>query len=502
VTDAIHSESTPSFFGRDFKYVSSVLRSCALALLVLATGVFATAADQKSASNPCNISSAEAAGLNHDLSTDLQTGNVYVATIARILKEERFDVLDCLADHARSGKERFSGGAWKLSTLYVGLTNPVQYPIVHATQQDWNVLLQRLQHWTVARPNSITAPVALALANSGFAYDARGESTADTVTESGWKLFEERMTEANRILEQASTLPTKCPEWYLAMLDVARNRGWDATHSRALFEEASKFEPGYSYFAQALAYSLTPRWGGEAGGTEKFSQEVADRVGGDQGDILYFQIASANYIVRGTEDDPKLSWERIVRGYEASEKQYGTSLSNLNRMAYLAMSFAGGDVVFANKAITRIGEQWDKETWGSKEYFDQVKQLAAEQGPRMAEIFAIEAAAKSNAQTPEGARYQIAFEKTYRELLRQCAITHGGTPDAFGSKFESLTKVGAKGTVEDMKISAMGPIAACLDRELKSFQQARATPFPPPPQTPYWIRLDLDWADYTPVATK
>jgi hypothetical protein len=86
-------------------------------------------------------------------------------------------------------------------------------------------------------------------------------------------------------------------------------------------------------------------------------------VGGDQGDILYFQIASANSVMCACEDDPHLSLARIERGFEASEKQYGISMLNLNRIAFLTARTRPDDEVFADKALTRIGEQWDEETW-------------------------------------------------------------------------------------------------------------------------------------------
>jgi hypothetical protein len=69
-----------------------------------------------------------------------------------------------------------------------------------------------------ARPQSVTARVALARAYLNYAYDARGEGNAGTVSDSGWKLFAERTAEGKRILDEASALPTKCPEWYIAML--------------------------------------------------------------------------------------------------------------------------------------------------------------------------------------------------------------------------------------------------------------------------------------------
>ena len=149
-----------------------------------------------------------------------------------------------------------------------------------------------------------------------------GNGYSDTVSASGSELFAERTAEARRILEKASALPTKCPEWYLAMQRVAESQGWSVAEARALFDEGNKFEPGYYYTARVFAYYLQPKWGGEAGDTEKFTLEVADRIGGDQGDFLYFQLATS--LICGCGDEPQLSWARIKRGFEASEKQYGS----------------------------------------------------------------------------------------------------------------------------------------------------------------------------------
>ena len=121
--------------------------------------------------------------------------------------------------------------------------------------------------------------------------------------------------------------------------------------------------PAITTMLACLPVTCCPNGARKTGATEKFAQEVADRVGGDQGDILYFQIASANSVMCACEDDPHLSLARIERGFEASEKQYGVSMLNLNRIAFLTARTRPDDEVFADKALTRIGEQWDEETW-------------------------------------------------------------------------------------------------------------------------------------------
>ena len=219
--------------------------------------------------NACAISEEEEIGLSGDLSTDVDAAANYSGTVAEMLKAGKLEAIDCVADRAREGKERFPGGTWKLRELYKGVSAPVQHP-VHATQEDWDILLKRLGEWVKARPRSITARVALASAYVGYAADIRGNGPANTVSEDGWKIFKERTTKAERILQGAATLPTKCPEQYLVMQKVAQNLSWSDAEKRDLFKRATNFEPGYFYYAQELAVNLSPKSGGKPGALEKW----------------------------------------------------------------------------------------------------------------------------------------------------------------------------------------------------------------------------------------
>jgi hypothetical protein len=490
------------FLNRVFRSSSTVMNRSVLALLLLASSGLAVAVDQKTDRNRCNLSESEVAGLTGDLSTNVHAVRAYIDTIAHIEKEEKFEELDCLADHARLNKERFSGGWWKLHTLYTALDSPAQYPVKLATPEEWSVHLQRLQKWVTARPKSITARVALARAYLDYAYDGRGVGASDTVSDSGWKLFRERSAEANRILQEASKLPSKCPEWYTAMLLVAQNQGWSAADARALFDEAFAFEPDYFYNARILANYLLPKWTGEKGATEKFTAEIADRIAGDQGDVFYFEVAIAPHLICGCEGEPQLSIDRIERGFEKSEKLYGTSMLNLNLIAFVAANNKDTSSLLADKALTRIGEQWDEETWKTRNDFDSTKAWAAKWAPRMALRLAQEQAAETNMRTAEGVHYKIVFEKTYRELLQQCVRTDGATVEDWKGKFDTLTSVGTNGKFEDGSISWMGPVVMCMYRQMLASKKDSSPMFPPPPKAPYWVKLDLDWADLAPVAAK
>lgn len=230
-----------------------------LFLLVSASG-FATSVEKNT--NPCNLSEDELQGLSHDASTEANALDAYISTISEMVHQERFDALDCIADRARANKERFPGGHWKIHELYKGLDEPV--PGKHATEEDWKDLIPLLQRWVETHPKSVTARVALASAWLSYAFESRGNGYADTVSQNGWKLYEERTAKAEQVLADAATLPVTCPESYVVKLNIAQNQSWDKDRILALYRESTKFEPGYYYYGRAVA--MLPRaqvvWGG------------------------------------------------------------------------------------------------------------------------------------------------------------------------------------------------------------------------------------------------
>jgi len=117
-----------------------------------------------------------------------------------------FIKLEALAKKYRTSKSCFANGIWKLGSVYSGIVPGAERP-----DAEWETDLATLREWVQARPNSITARVALAKALVDYGWKARGTGWAKTVKETDWKLFGGRLTEAVQILKQASTLSEKCP---------------------------------------------------------------------------------------------------------------------------------------------------------------------------------------------------------------------------------------------------------------------------------------------------
>jgi hypothetical protein len=253
------------FFSCRFGISRAALRISGMVLMLVMTHqaahgfVMTTPGNDK----PCVVTD-----LDFDRGTDLQALDQQEDAVAALLKQEKFKELDCLADAARSGKTKFPRGMWILHNLYAGLDQPTRQ---HATEVDWRNHLARLERWVTANPNSITARVALAQSYAGYGWEARGAETSDTVSDSGWKLFRARHAKAKAILDEAAKLRNKCPEWYVAMQQVALAQEWKPEQAAELFQQAVAFEPGYYYYYRMRANYLLPKWYGQEGDTEQFA---------------------------------------------------------------------------------------------------------------------------------------------------------------------------------------------------------------------------------------
>ena len=296
--------------------------------------------------------------------------DIYKARIQHYFNLRNLDQIDREAHEARVGKVRFPGGVWKVYVVYLGVTKPVDGDA--ATEAEWKIHMDGVKVWASVRPESVTAQLALAESYVNYAWFARGSGYSDSVTDEGWKLFQDRVETAQSILLKAARLKEKCPFWYEVMQHVALAQGWDKSLARELMEQAVQFEPDYYAYYREFAYYLEPKWYGAKGEADAFAEEISNRVGGKEGAFLYFEIASLLTCQCG--QDPThmkyLSWPKIKEGYAALGELYG--LSNLKRNRYAYMASRVGDKATTREAIAEIGDNWVQETWYSHDRYQAV----------------------------------------------------------------------------------------------------------------------------------
>ncbi len=298
-----------------------------------------------------------------DLSdTDLRDFRV---SLLGLFNSGRYTDLDALAQQLQAQRSRFVGGAWRLHVFFGTLSSPGS---ATATDAAWTAHIAKLEQWAGSSPRSPTPRIALAQTYLRFAWKARGHGYSNTVTPEGWALFRGRVSAARSTLEQSAVLAQNSPHWYLQMQGVAIDQQWDRAAFDALAERALAHEPGYQYFAISESNYLLPKWYGKSGDTELYAAQVADRIGGIEGDAVYFQIAAAINCCKGTQA-PALSWPRVQQGFAAVESAYGSTNYERNVMAYLALG--SGDAATARQLFARIGNDWSESVWKRKAAFDE-----------------------------------------------------------------------------------------------------------------------------------
>jgi len=394
------------------------------------------------------------------------------------LEQENFLVLDSVAAAERAGRTRFAGGGWKLYAFYSAVETPKVKP--PATEAEWADTLDRLKRWAAQRPESVTAQVALGYGYLNYAWQARGQGDAASVTPEGGRLMQERLKLAETELQRAEG---KCPEWYYVMLQIGRLKGWEAEDLTAFLQRAITYEPEFYYSYQEVARGLMPKWRGKAGDVEKFVEDSANKAGGKAGDILYWQITQSIIGDRELGNIVQhLSWSRAMLGYQALVAQYGVTQVGQNQLAQMAARF--GDYMVTDETMTQIGDRWDAGTWGTKDYFDKVKTWARGSAVPFRKIMDAYKAVTANVATLQGQKYDSViaqeFSSHYLRAVKDCSAAASGPAPTL-----LILQVSKSGSLQQMLVVPETASDTCLRPKL-----AKAA-FTPPPKPDYWVRVSL-----------
>jgi len=302
-----------------------------------------------------------------------ETQDAYSARISDLLVHEDFAQLEKIGQENRSEKGRLLGGIFKTFAFYTGLgtaSDTGQESAAFYEQQ-----IARANKWIAAYPDSTTARLALAYLLLDYGAFARGNGTADTVSESQWNQLNTLSAKAKAVLLEASSLKEKDPAWYYGMQLIALGEGWDRAKARELFEQATAFAPDYYHFYRQYANYLLPRWYGEPGDITALAEEVSNRVPDPQGSMLYFYIVGTVtcYCRQDAEELSHATYLKAKKGYDNVSRLYGTSNLNANRFAFIAVTFK--DQASARQAFDAIAKT-DLDIWYNQGVFDTYRNWA------------------------------------------------------------------------------------------------------------------------------
>ncbi|MHA3771796.1 hypothetical protein ACXR0O_09700 [Verrucomicrobiota bacterium sgz303538] len=282
--------------------------------------------------------------------------------VRQAYNNRQFDELEKRATALRAAKETFGNGSWKLAQFYAAFGCRDDEP-----ESMWQLHDQIHKDWIAAKPASITARVAYADFLTEYAWRARGTGYANTVTQQGWQLFQQRMNAAHKVLVDARKLQEKDPYWWLVALQVARGEGWPKAQYDALVTEAKSVEPKFWGYHTERAFSLLPRWYGEEGDWETYAEQEAERPDG-LGAEMYARIVMN---LRGYHEnifrETKASWPKTREGLEQLRKKYPKSLEFVNQTAMLAT--VAQDRELAKEMFDQLGDNYMPSVWRKPERF-------------------------------------------------------------------------------------------------------------------------------------
>lgn len=283
------------------------------------------------------------------------------SSLRTLFKAGDYAALDAVAAKWSADKERFLDGSWKIAVFYEafsGLSTP--FPEIE----------RKLAEWQAAFPESVTPRLLHAEAMVHHAWDARGNGVASTVTEEGWKLFQERLAVTRMELAALHARRAECPQWFFVLQSVALGQHWTREEYEALFEEAIRLEPEYLMFYFQKGYYLQPKWHGKEGEWAEFVNSLPTRHPDGLGEELYARLASlmrkeANQQLREKEGrffpDMGLRWEPMKAGFERIHARYPQSKWILNDYAI----FAGkaSDWETTQRVLAELGDDCDMDIW-------------------------------------------------------------------------------------------------------------------------------------------
>lgn len=296
----------------------------------------------------------------------------FTREVRELFENKAYAELDALEERLRLNKEQFPEGLWKLYFFSEAFT-----PSDTTDESAWQETFRKLKEWEAKNPASVAAPVAHAKTLVYYAWQARGNGSADTVTQERWTLYRERLQQARSILNQALKAHVVSPDWHYVMLKVALGQGWSREDYMGAFDEAVALEPAYySNYAATCVY-LLPRWHGTEGAWEAFILEQMNKLGTPEGQVAYARLTWTMVgFYKNVFKQSKVKWEYVKMGFEEMLRQFPDSEWNLQN--YCKFAVMAGDKQTAQNLFNRLGNPMVIDVWGNMGYFNQCKKWASE----------------------------------------------------------------------------------------------------------------------------
>ena len=298
---------------------------------------------------------------------DRTSGEILLeALIARLVTDKKFDDLDRLFDDWNNPSERRADGAWKLSVFHDEMAGIV------SAGPNWDDAYKIVTEWRHKNPSSRAAALVEVMYWDGYAWNARGEGAAASVTDEGWKLFNERLDRAEKVLLECKPFAGGSPLWGKLQLDVGLGLNWSKDELLRSFAESAAKEPYYYPLYTSMTRSLLPKWGGSWKLVDDFIRAAVKNTESVEGHSmyarLYWTVDPCNCEAGGLFQESLANWEEMKRGFEDMATRYPHSAWIVNQFA--AYACIAGDKTTFQRLRLKIGRTITPSAWPASNSLD------------------------------------------------------------------------------------------------------------------------------------
>ena len=214
-----------------------------------------------------------------------------------------------------------------------------------------------------------------------YAWQARGNGWADTVTEEGWKLFGERLAMAEDALERAWKLDPTDSRIPVKMLTVELGQGEGRDRMELWFQRAMELDPNSYAACGRKSYYLEPKWYGSPEDLLKFGREcvASEKWGGRVPLVLVdAHMRLVRYVPDGKQ---KEYWKRpeVWKDLKAGFDKFFENCPDANgtRQRYVLCAYRCEQWEELNRQVSLL-KSVDYDYFGGKPKFEEIQRLAKE----------------------------------------------------------------------------------------------------------------------------
>lgn len=246
----------------------------------------------------------------------------------------RFIKLDEIINKLKSQDCKLADGRPALNFIKFGFESAFD------SINNWDLTLTKIKALRKNYPNAAYPILAEAQYWVQYAWAARGNGFASSVTPDGWRLFHERLTKAKELLIKNKEIGSTLPIWYELILST--ESGLD----RPQEEQNKYFVEGFERYKTFLPLYivkrniLEPKWGGSWKSVDDFINWSASNTKETEGlsmySRLYFGVFDNRLEGSNFFNDTLVDWTKFRQGFDDLIRLNPKSQFHLNVFASMA----------------------------------------------------------------------------------------------------------------------------------------------------------------------